>query len=272
MMAEDRLRELLRDPRWSLPAWPDAQVRVRRAARRQRLGVARLAAAMTAVLTTAAVVPILLLTRGPGTAFDSTANTWPAAGPFALPQVGAAGFTSAIYPAPVQARVVTNWLSLCPSPAGLQAPARSGAMAAASQTVLQQLAASAGGGTVIQQRAADATSMAALSLRQVFVGELRASDRAFWPRVTSAWGSGITELVQAAELPVLYSGPLRAYRPGNGPPSPASVVAADCGSQVALDTWVIVSGGQARPSRAAETLFLKRSGRVLLYSATSRSA
>ncbi len=46
--AEDRLRELLRGPRWSLPAWRDPEQRVRRAARRQRLratGTAAVAAA-----------------------------------------------------------------------------------------------------------------------------------------------------------------------------------------------------------------------------------
>src|SRR5260221_14639160 len=31
MNREDRLRELLRDPRWSLAPWPDAHSRVRRA-------------------------------------------------------------------------------------------------------------------------------------------------------------------------------------------------------------------------------------------------
>ena len=270
MLTEDRLRELLRDPRWSLLAWPDANARVRKAARRQRMALARLGAAMTALLTTASVVPVLLLAAGPGTAFHSTANTWLAAGPFALPPVGAAGFSSAIYPAPVEARAVTGWLSLCPSAAGLQAPDRNMAMAAASRSVLRQLATPAGAGTVIQQRAGVASTAAALSMKQVFVNDLHVSDRSFWKQVASAWGSGIGEAVQAARLPVLYSGPLRAYHPVNGLASPASILAVGCGSQVVRNTWVIVSGHPASPARTAETFFLKRSGRVLLYGAASR--
>jgi hypothetical protein len=60
--AENRLRELFRDPRWSLPSWPDAEARVRNAARRQRLRAARVSAvagiAAVAALT-AVVVPVL---------------------------------------------------------------------------------------------------------------------------------------------------------------------------------------------------------------------
>ena len=52
--AENRLRELLHDPRWSLPSWPDAEARVRNAARRQRLRAAR----VTAVAGIAAVAAI----------------------------------------------------------------------------------------------------------------------------------------------------------------------------------------------------------------------
>ncbi len=73
-------------------------------------------------------------------------------------------------------------------------------------------------------------------------------------------------------LPVIYSGPLRSYHPARGSWSLASVVASGCGSRIARDTWLIISGHPASPSRAAETLFLNRHGRVLLYNATSRPA
>ena len=60
--AQNRLRELFRDPRWSLPPWPDAEARVRNAARRQRLRAARVTAvagiAAVAAIT-AIVVPML---------------------------------------------------------------------------------------------------------------------------------------------------------------------------------------------------------------------
>lgn len=61
--AENRLRELFRDPRWSLPPWPDAEARVRNAARRQRLRAARLTAVagitVVAAITAVVVVPAL---------------------------------------------------------------------------------------------------------------------------------------------------------------------------------------------------------------------
>src|SRR5262245_59644042 len=54
---EDRIRGALHDPRWALPAWPDAMPRVRRASARQsaRIAVAAL------VLVTAVVTPLALL-------------------------------------------------------------------------------------------------------------------------------------------------------------------------------------------------------------------
>jgi DNA-binding beta-propeller fold protein YncE len=56
--AETRLRELLRDPRWSLPTGPDPEQRVRRAAGRQRLRLAGIAGvAGVAVIAVAAAIP-----------------------------------------------------------------------------------------------------------------------------------------------------------------------------------------------------------------------
>src|SRR5215472_15780773 len=62
--AEDRLRELLRDPRWSLPKWRDPQQRIRRAARRQRLRITGMAAGVTAAVI-AVAVPVGLGASGP---------------------------------------------------------------------------------------------------------------------------------------------------------------------------------------------------------------
>ena len=64
---EGRLRELLRDPGWSLPPWPDAQPRIRRAARRQRIRAAGLAACAGAIAAAAVAVPLALSGTGPGT-------------------------------------------------------------------------------------------------------------------------------------------------------------------------------------------------------------
>ncbi|HEY2265094.1 MAG TPA: PASTA domain-containing protein [Streptosporangiaceae bacterium] len=65
---EGRLRELLLDPGWSLPPWPDAQARIRRAARRQRVRTAGLAACTGAIAAAAVAVPLALAGGGPGTA------------------------------------------------------------------------------------------------------------------------------------------------------------------------------------------------------------
>jgi len=259
MTTEDRLRDLLRDPRWTLPAWPDAQARVRRAARRQRLTVTGIGAAVTALITTAAVVPVLLL----GAVANPAASTAPAGGSIALPAVGAAGFTSTIYPPAVRARMIANWLRLCPSAAGLEVPGRN--VAVASLAVLRQVGEPAAPVNVMP-RGGVGGSLVQIPQQQILTSYLRLSDRAFWPRLAS--GSGITVVVQAARVPVLYSGPLRSYHPVNGPPSLAGVVAAGCGSRIVQDTWVIVSGHAASPTRAAETLFLKRRGHVLVYNAT----
>jgi hypothetical protein len=64
---EGRLRELLLDPGWSLPPWPDAQARIRRAARRQRVRAAGLAACTGAIAAAAVAVPLALSGGSPGT-------------------------------------------------------------------------------------------------------------------------------------------------------------------------------------------------------------
>ena len=64
---EDRLRELLQDPGWALPSWPDAEARVRGAARRQRLRITGAAAgAGTAIAAIVISVP-MLSSPAPGT-------------------------------------------------------------------------------------------------------------------------------------------------------------------------------------------------------------
>jgi hypothetical protein len=59
--AAERLRELLGDPRWSLPPWPDAEERVRKAARRQRRRVIGATTGLTATAAAAIAVPLTLL-------------------------------------------------------------------------------------------------------------------------------------------------------------------------------------------------------------------
>ena len=76
---ENRLRELLRDPRWSLRPWPDAQARVRRSARRQRIKAASLAAGIGAIAVAAVAVPLTLPGGVQGTPVPSTHASTPSA-------------------------------------------------------------------------------------------------------------------------------------------------------------------------------------------------
>jgi hypothetical protein len=69
--AENRLRELFRDPRWSLPSWPDAEARVRNAARRQRLRATGVAAGVGIAAITAIVVPLTLPGASPPRTFHA---------------------------------------------------------------------------------------------------------------------------------------------------------------------------------------------------------
>jgi hypothetical protein len=69
---ENRLRELLRDPRWSLPSWPDAEARIRKAARRQRFRVVGVAAGAGIAAITAIAVPLTLPGTVPGTVAAGT--------------------------------------------------------------------------------------------------------------------------------------------------------------------------------------------------------
>src|SRR5215472_13677489 len=53
--AEDRLRELLRDPRWALPKWRDPQQRIRKTVRRQRMRLTGMAAGVAAAVIAVAL-------------------------------------------------------------------------------------------------------------------------------------------------------------------------------------------------------------------------
>ncbi len=70
---EDWLREAFRDPRWSLPPWPDLDARVRSAARRQRLRVAGLAvgAGLAAITAVAIIVAFALPGVSPSRTFHA---------------------------------------------------------------------------------------------------------------------------------------------------------------------------------------------------------
>jgi hypothetical protein len=240
---------------------------VRRAARRQRLSAASVGAAVAAFVTTAAVIPVVLLGRlSPGGAAPGSGAV-PVAGAFQTPAVGAVGFDAAVYPAAVKAQAPTGVTTLCPDPAGLQAFGHKAA--ATPLKVLRKLAQVQ---LSVSMKGAAAAAPAAgparggiLTVRQGFTTSLLLSDRAFWPQLPK----GSTVLVRAARVPVIYSGPLRSYPRVHGPPGPARVVEAGCGSRVAMDTWVIVSGQPASSATEAETFFVNRRGHVLLYKASS---
>ncbi len=188
MAGEERLRELLRDPRWSLPPWPDAELRVRRTARRQRMRFARIGGAVAAVVTTAAVLPVMALARNPGgpTASGGPAAPTPGVHLLALPALGAPGFPVGIYPAARRAVLMTAAMPLCPANSGLQVPNRNTAV------------------------------VAVIELRQQgrsFAADLRGSDRAYWPGLLRGWRQDPVKIAaQAADMSVTYSGPLADFQ------------------------------------------------------------
>jgi hypothetical protein len=269
MTTEDLVRDLLHDPRWSLPARPDMQARVRRAARRQRLAAASIGAAAVAFVTIAAVIPVVLLgslaprgNAGPGP------GAMPIADSLATPAVGAVGFAAAVYPAAVKVKAKTGVTLLCPDPAGLQAfgPGLAGAPLMVLRKLAQvQVAATLKGAGLVAPPVAGPGRGPAVVGGQVLASTLRLSDRAFWPQAVR-WSMVI---VRAARVPVIYSGPLGTYRKVHGPPDAAGVVSVSCGRRVAMDTWVIVSGQPSSPATEAETFFVNRRGHVLLYKASA---
>lgn len=82
--AEDRLRELLRDQEWYLRTRPDVMVRVRRAARRQRIKTAGMAACTAAAIASAAVT-VPLTVSGAGGPAATTHSVPPSPVPSSTP-------------------------------------------------------------------------------------------------------------------------------------------------------------------------------------------
>jgi len=243
MTSEDQLRQLLHDPGWSLPAWPDAPARVRRAARRQRLTVASLCAVLAVIITTAAVVPVALMgrvsrgvTQGPvRSPVPKTVPPGPAH-QTTFPPVGTAGFPASIYPAATKPRATAGALTLCPDPAGLEAPGP--ATPAAAIFVLRRLS-------------------------KGLTSDLHLSDRAAWPLLVTIWQSGGFPLLAQIQASVRYSGPLQPN--GSVPAGLRQAIVAGCGTGVARATWVIVYGPPERPALDTVILFLTRRGHMLFY-------
>jgi hypothetical protein len=254
MNRENRLRELLRDPRWSLAPWPDAHSRVRRAARRQRRAAAAGGAAVVIIVVAASALLAVLpsspskVSAGhpPGGAGrtshpePSRSSPLPASvtptGLPSTPPVGSAAFPASIYPAPKRPRTATGALTLCPDPAGLEDPGPY--TAAAARTVLGLLG-------------------------RGLPADLRVSDRSAWPFLASSGKLRDSTLLTFARTPVRFAGPLQA---GRGVPADLRrAVAAGCGTRVARATWVLSFGLTRRPALNADMLFVTRRGHMLFY-------
>ena len=255
MNDEDRLRELLRDARWSLAPWPDAQSRVLRAAKRQRRAAAGAAGAMAFVIAAAAAFTLLAVPGsspakvsagqptlagpasrpGPAKSSPSPAPGTPSRLP-STPAIGSAAFPVSIYPAAKRPRMTTGALALCPDPAGLEDPGPF--TAAAARAVLG-------------------------ALGRGLAGELRVSDRSAWPFLASDGKLSGSTLLTYASTPIRFAGPLKA---GRGVPSDLRrAVTTGCGTRVARATWVL-SFRQARgPALQAVMLFVTRRGHMLFY-------
>jgi hypothetical protein len=236
---EDSLRELLRDPVWSLPAWPDPMAVVTRTARKQRIrtvaaAAVTAAAAVAAVAAAAAVLP-------------AQERTPPEAAPvvYALPPPGSAGFPVSIYPTP--ARLVRSLGERCPNPAGVQRPPAT--MASKAAAVIDGLGRS-------------------------FSSDLRRSDRTYWPQVRASWlaaagnSAAPVRVGHRGQVHVLYAGRLESHGAGLRAAGLAGVVRAGCGHRTAADTWLIVTGQASKPGLQREFLLLDRRGHVLVWNAS----
>ena len=255
MNDEDRLRELLRDPRWSLAPRADAQSRVLRAARRQRRAAVGAAGAVAGVIAAAAVftLPALIgnspaavptgqpTVAGPASRPGPTGSSAsqapaPRTGLPSTPPVGSAAFPVSIYPAPRKPRMTTGALALCPNPAGVEDPGPF--TAAAARTVL--------GG-----------------MGRGLSSDLRVSDRSAWPSLASSGKLSDSSLLTFARTPVLFAGPLQAGR--GVPANLRRTVAAGCGTRVARATWVLSFRLTRRSALHAVMLFVTRRGHMLFY-------
>ena len=257
MNDEDRLRELLRDARWSLAPWPDAQSRVLQAARRQRRAAARAAGAAAFVIAAAAAAAFTLLAvpgsspakvstgqptlagpssrPGPASSSPSPAPVTPSGLP-STPAVGSAAFPVSIYPAPKRPRMTTGTLALCPDPAGLEEPGPF--TAAAARAVLG-------------------------ALGRGLAGDLRVSDRSAWPFLASSGNLRGSTLLTYASTPIRFAGPLKG---GHGVPADLRrAVTAGCGTRVARATWVLSFRHSRGPALQAVMLFVTRRGHMLFY-------
>lgn len=231
--AEKRLRQLLRDDRWSLPSWPDTEARVSRAARRQRVTAALAGATVAAAIAAAIVAPLTLTSTAPPVTGSASATPHRH---YSLPPVGARGFPAAIYPAP-RPHPVVDPIRNCPASEGLQS-----------------------------FTAGDAAAARALipKLGRSFQKDLRLTDRVFWPVVLIGWQRPHGH-ARVDRRPILYSGPLESYHQSEGPPDYTRRISASCGARLAAETWMIVDGPRASPALQNEWLFLTRRGHVLLY-------
>jgi hypothetical protein len=66
---------------------------------------------------------------------------------------------------------------------------------------------------------------------------------------------------------VLFSGPLQFYYQAFGAPDLTGAIQMGCGSRIATNMWMIVTGTAGRPARQREFLLLDRHGRMLLWKA-----
>lgn len=233
---EDSLRELMRDPAWSLPAWPDPMTKVASAVRRHRIRTAAAVtatAAAAAVAVAAAVMPSLVQTPRPATAG------------YALPPPGSAGYPASIYPTP--AREVLKLGGPCPNPAGVQRPPA--AMRSQAEAVVDGLGRS-------------------------FSSDLRRSDRTYWPRVQATWLAAAdnppapVRSRHQGQANVLYAGPLESRSGQARSADLAAIVRAGCGHRTAADTWLIITGQASRPGLQRDFLLLDRRGHVLVWHAS----
>jgi sugar lactone lactonase YvrE len=146
-----------------------------------------------------------------------------------LPAVGAQGFPASVYPPALPSR--GSDLPACPGTSGLKAF----------------------GPVAVEKALAEARELN--STRRSFYGDLRFTDRAWWPSLFGEWAwSGYERGPHAVDSHSLASHDIF-----------SAAVAQACGKQLVRDSLVVVVGPSSYSSQVSHLYFLDRRGQPLVY-------
>ena len=155
----------------------------------------------------------------------------------ACSSVSHVSYPSTIYPQPVPAAGAGGVVQACPNPEGLEAPGPH------SRAQAIEILVHLGG----------------LSLTY----DLQHTDQTLWQEQRSVWSS--RHFMRVGRPGILYGGPLLATLPQFGVPNPASWIQAACGAPTVRASYLLVTEAGSNPALQVASLFVQRTGQLLLY-------